>query len=59
MKIIKISQEDEVIPAYCAWCKKHLRGEDVGYNNPGVSHGICPDCFKKMYEESGVEPPSK
>jgi len=31
----------------CAWCKK-----DMGYfDGQGDSHGICPECFKKMKAE--------
>lgn len=31
----------------CAWCQKTL-GWKIG---AGTSHGICPDCEKKFFEE--------
>jgi len=31
----------------CAWCKKDL-GE---FDGKGTSHGICPECKKKMEQE--------
>jgi len=37
----------DLIPRYCAWCKKHLGGPKVGYEHQTVSHGMCPECEKK------------
>lgn len=55
MRIYKLS---EVLPVYCAWCKRHMRGPEPGYNDPSVSHGLCPECakreFNKMDEEDKV-----
>jgi hypothetical protein len=35
--------------AYCAWCRKFLRGDKkVPYEDPNVSHGMCDDCMKKF-----------
>lgn len=33
----------------CAWCRKDL-GVDhsQGKNNAPISHGICPDCYRKL-----------
>ena len=46
MRIYKIAED--IIPTYCAWCKKHMKGKDVGIGSSGVSHGICPECYRKM-----------
>jgi len=32
----------------CAWCKKDMGHLD---NEPGDSHGICPDCKEKQEKE--------
>ena len=50
MKIYSLQKIYE-IPTYCAWCKKHMGGEDVGIDAEGVSHGICPECAKKVMQE--------
>jgi len=44
----KYKNADEV-PTYCAWCKKHMKGEDIGYSEG--SHGMCPECLEKMMSE--------
>ncbi len=33
----------------CAWCKKDLGEKNP--EHPGVTHGICEDCAKKIKEE--------
>jgi hypothetical protein len=48
MKIYKIS---EVLALYCAWCKKLIKGKDVGYDNENVSHGICQKCLERIERE--------
>lgn len=37
---------------FCAWCKKSINTDDFASNdlNP-VSHGICKECARKMFEE--------
>jgi len=44
-----------LMPIYCAWCKKHLKGLDAGYDVPGNSHGICDECDKAVREEMSLE----
>ena len=34
----------------CAWCGKVIKETDTDDKNEEVSHGICPDCYKKMKE---------
>ena len=56
MRLYKLSK---VLPIYCSCCKRHMRGPDPGYNDPSVSHGLCPECFKiqldKMNEEDNIK----
>lgn len=38
----------------CAWCGKFLEFKDIPGEKPPslpVSHGICPACKDKLYEE--------
>lgn len=41
-----------IIKVVCAWCGKRI-GEKQADNLPlgSVSHGICPDCYKKQLEQ--------
>jgi hypothetical protein len=39
----------------CAWCKKRMRQVEVPVDFQGVSHGICPECYRKQLEELGEE----
>jgi len=41
----------EPAPVYCAWCRKHLSGPEVGYLDARVSHGICPSCKGSMLKK--------
>jgi hypothetical protein len=36
----------------CAWCKKPL-GEKPPFGDLTVTHGICPDCYKKEMQAIG------
>ena len=51
MKIIRLTRFAEEISVYCAGCKKHLRGLELGYGTYGVSHGLCPECEQKQMDE--------
>ena len=42
-------------PVYCAWCRKHLKGPDPGYDASGTSHGICDECDKEVRKELLLE----
>jgi hypothetical protein len=35
---------------YCAWCKKHMKGPDIGIDKT-VSHSICPSCLEEYTKE--------
>jgi hypothetical protein len=48
MKIFKVSS---IISTYCAWCKKHMNGKELGVNHPSVSHGICKKCKNDYFKE--------
>lgn len=39
---------DPMVKVVCAWCGKHMRGDE---DNPHVSHSICESC--KMKEMGG------
>jgi hypothetical protein len=50
------------VPQYtvvCAWCKERQRyGDTWGprktrMNDSQLSHGICPDCFRRELEKTG------
>lgn len=44
--------KEQVMKVVCAWCKKHLNGDE---DDKVVSHGICDECYDratKEYEES-------
>ena len=34
----------------CAWCDKDM-GEKPPYEDKGVTHGICPECYREMMPE--------
>lgn len=51
MKIIRLAKEEHQLPTYCVKCKKHLRGEDVGYDHATVSHGYCDKCLEEYMKE--------
>lgn len=42
-----------IIKIVCSWCKKNL-GEKDGEGETGISHGMCPECLKKMKDEVNV-----
>ena len=49
-KIINIFQKlykRRNISTYCCYCKKHMRGKDVGYMSKYVSHGVCDECYRR------------
>jgi hypothetical protein len=35
----------------CAWCGVYI-GEKDGQGIEGVSHGVCPECLKRLQEKS-------
>lgn len=37
----------------CAWCERYL-GSMEPLRDPGVSHGICDDCFQRQAAEAPV-----
>jgi acetyl-CoA carboxylase beta subunit len=39
----------------CAWCRKKMYQKEVPADFKGISHGICPQCYKKQLEELGEE----
>ena len=39
------------IQIVCAWCDKYM-GEKEGDAPYPISHSICPDCERKVLEES-------
>lgn len=48
-------QECERFTIVCAWCDRVQRGRDWRaehgrFNGPGVSHGICPECYQRQLE---------
>lgn len=43
--------DDLVRSVYCAWCKKHMRGEETGPEGEGVSSGICNSCNINIWED--------
>ncbi len=45
---IDTHREPIVMSVYCAWCRAHLHGPDVGYAHHTVSHGICGPCAAAM-----------
>ena len=54
---------DKTIVKKCAWCNKVYNesthewemNEVLDYDNTVIfSHGICPDCLKKYYEENNM-----
>jgi len=47
----EIPSQQEPLSVYCAWCKKLMRGDDIGYYNEKSSHGICNQCFKSYIGE--------
>ena len=53
MKIYKVSKSSQQNPKgfYCAWCKKLIRGEDVGFLSDQSSHGVCEECYPKVIQE--------
>lgn len=41
-----------MIEIVCAWCGKRIGEKQADNLPPGsVSHGICPDCYKKQMEQ--------
>jgi hypothetical protein len=39
----------------CAWCLK-MMGESKPLSDKSVTHGMCPECLKKMMKEvEGME----
>ena len=36
-----------ILTMTCAWCSKDM-GEKDGKGVSGVSHGMCPSCYKKL-----------
>lgn len=34
----------------CAWCQRWM-GDKMPFSNLAETHGICPECKKKMMEE--------
>jgi len=42
--------KDFPMKVICAWCDDHLYWSRCHLPNK-VSHGICPDCARKQYEE--------
>lgn len=50
MKIYHIAKGD-IESVYCAWCEKLMQGQDIGFNNEQVSHGICERCMHKVIQD--------
>ena len=42
--------KDYPMKVICAWCNKHLAWSRCHKPNQ-ISHGICPECSIKQYEE--------
>lgn len=40
----------------CAWCGKTI-GEKPPYEDKGVTHGMCPECYEKNRPKKGVSMP--
>ena len=40
----------------CAWCKESM-GE-IAPEQPGITHGICEECKKKILAEAGGQDPT-
>jgi len=38
--------ETKAMKTVCAWCQRHLSGHPEAKD---VSHGICPECYKKYF----------
>ena len=43
---------DDFMLVVCCVCNKAIRGVK---GKPGISHGYCPDCFKKEMEKLNEE----
>ncbi len=56
IKVDKKSSEKKRIPIVCSWCNKiyAISNWKVEYGHETqVSHGLCPECFKKVMEDKG------
>ncbi len=43
-----------IIKIECAWCGKGM-GEKDGEGQTGISHGLCPECARKMEAGENIE----
>ena len=54
-KITKMGLDEiKTIPVVCPWCNqifKLSRWQTEANKKIGISHGICPECFKKLQKE--------
>ena len=50
-KIYADWQKKGEILVICAWCSKVLEIKPA-YGNPGVSHGLCPECQEKHFPKA-------
>ena len=44
-----LAQVNAPLKVVCGWCHKTMT-EGRSYPDGSVSHGICPDCYKRYFE---------
>ena len=50
-----ITEQEQEYTVICAWCILLGIHTVIKAGGPEISHGICPDCERRLYAESGID----